>query len=124
MFRLSPGDRIFVCIGRNTVAAPPVVVSEAREPGIFAALVFAGLLFGLVKGSWFGIFPYLATLIGPPRDLVDQAGTALLLGLFIGAIAYAALHLADRLSTLAKSALPRWFARTGSALPTKHRSPP
>ena len=131
MFRYTPlgwllliaGSLALVAMVRSTLVATyqPTQEASTNRSEWLALILFVGLLLGIVKWSWFGMFPYLADLLGTPLDLVSRVQTAVILGLFVGTIAYFALHLADSLLALAK--IPqRRFARTGSIPPTKHRS--
>ena len=92
-------------------------ISESREPGLLAALIFAGLLFGIVRRSWFGIMPSMAASIGIPESLSDRVAAALSVSLMIGLIALVACTIAEGLQIIGASLFSHRFARTTSIHP-------
>lgn len=109
---------IFAVIGIALLVRSAVVPvrSEAAtvpaEPGMLDAIVFAGLLYGLVKRSWFGIFPSLAESIGIPDGFGERLAAAIGISLMVGLAALAACTIAESLRTIGAHLTPRRFART------------
>lgn len=107
-----------VAIIRNAVVpARSAVVSEPEEPGLLAALVFVGLLFGIVKWSWFGIIPSMAASISVPTSFAERLAAALSVSLMIGLTALVACTIAESLRAIGASLFSHRFARTQSVHP-------
>lgn len=104
-------------VGNAFVPREREVDQGPAEPSFITMLIFAGLCYGIVKQSWFGIFPSLAKSIGIPDGFSDRLAAAIAIGLMVGLIALAACGIAEMLQAFLKTPSIRRFARTASLHP-------
>jgi hypothetical protein len=108
-----------IAIVRSAVVPPlrtPAPKAE-HSPGALAAIIFAGLMFGIVRWSWFGIFPSIAASIGVPESFSERLAAALCIGFMAGLIAFIACLMAEGLETIGASLSSHRFARTDPVHP-------
>ena len=108
---------IVALIRSAIVPARKEVAPEEGEPGLLDALIFVGLLFGLVKRSWLGIFPALSESIGVPENFSERLAAAIGISLMVGLTALAACFIAENLRVIGTSLFSHRFARTQSVRP-------
>lgn len=114
---------IFLVIGivaliRNAIVpADKEALSGSNEPGLLDTFIFVGLLFGLVKWSWLGIFPSLSESIGVPENFGERLAAAISISLMLGLTALVACSIAENLRVISAALFSRRFARAQSVHP-------